>query len=130
MDKYINKVFIIGNLTKEPDYRVTANGAKVLSFSIAHNKNYKKGDEWETQTSFFNCSAFSARAETNKEKMHKGDRVLVEGELHWSSYETQDGGKREKVDITADRIVMIEAKDKAATGETYHYNNEFADIPF
>ncbi len=104
----INKVFLVGNLTRDPELRTTAGGTSVLTFGIAVNdriKNRQTG-EWEDRPNFIDCTMFGARAESVQKFIHKGNKVSIEGRLHWSQWE-KDGQKRTKLDVTVDGIEFM-----------------------
>lgn len=104
----INKVFISGNVTRDPELRSTAAGMPVLGFGVAVNdrmKNNKTG-EWEDRPNFLDCTMFGARAESLSRFMSKGQKVCVEGKLRWSQWE-RDGQKRAKVEIIAEEVVLM-----------------------
>ena len=104
----INKVILIGNLTRDPELRATPSGLSVLSFSIAVNdrrKNPSSG-EWEEVPNYIDCSMFGSRAEGLAKYLNKGSKVGVDGKLRWSQWE-KDGQKRSKVDVIVDNIDLL-----------------------
>lgn len=101
----INVVCISGNLTRDPEKRGKKD-SPVLSFGIAVNDRVKKGDEWEDRPNFFDCTIFGNRAKSLSNILKKGMPVTIKGKLHYSSWETEDGSKRSKVDITVEEIVL------------------------
>lgn len=109
----INKVFLTGNITRDPEKRM-AGETPVLSFGIAVNE-YRKEQQY---ANFFDCNVFGNQAKNLANILTKGDKVTVEGRLHYASWE-KDGQKRSKVDITADRVELFRAKaEKATDGDT------------
>lgn len=110
----INKVFLCGNITRNPEIRKTANGSAVLSFSIAVNdriKNQQTG-QWEDRPNFFDCVMFGPRADSIVHYMTKGMKVAVEGKLRWNQFE-KDGVKRSKVDVVIDDIELMQRRSNA-----------------
>lgn len=103
----INKVFVSGNLTRDPELRQTQGGMAVLGFGIAVNdrrKNPQTG-EWEDVPNFFDCTMFGARAQAVSQYISKGSKVFVEGKLRWSSWQDRSTGQnRSKVEIIVDEI--------------------------
>jgi single-strand DNA-binding protein len=99
-----NTITAIGNLTKDPELRFTANGGAIASFSIAVNKRWQKNGEWTEETSFFNVSAWSQLGENVAASLTKGARVIVYGELKQREYEDRDGNKRSTVEIVAQAV--------------------------
>lgn len=97
-------VTIIGNVTREPKLEYTPNGAAVLKIGVAVNRSWKKNDEWQEETSFFNVVAWSDLAENTSASLQKGDRVIVSGRLQQRSWETEGNEKRSAVEVVADDI--------------------------
>lgn len=110
----INKVFLCGNITRNPEIRKTANGSAVLGFSIAVNdriKNQQTG-QWEDRPNFFDCVMFGPRADSIVHYMAKGMKVSIEGKLRWNQWE-KDGVKRSKVDVVIDNIELMQRRSNA-----------------
>ena len=99
-----NRVVLAGNLTRDPELRVTHNGVPVCSFSIAVNRVRSKESE---VADFFNVSAWRELGETVANYKKKGDPILVEGRLQYRTWEAQDGAKRSAVDVVADRVQFL-----------------------
>lgn len=114
----LNDVKISGNLTDDPRKGLTQGGKVYISFSVAHNKNFKSGGEWKSYTTYVNVTLWGDPAEYVFEKLHKGSPVVVEGELYQSRWEGNDGQKRERVEITARRVQAVEKQDSG-----YHQDN-------
>lgn len=96
----INRVNISGNLTRDPELRVTTNGTQVLSFGVAVNdrrRNPQTG-EWEDYPNFVDCTMFGTRAEAVKRYLSKGSKIAIEGKLRYSSWE-KDGERRSKIEV-------------------------------
>lgn len=103
----LNKAFLIGNLTKDPELRHTTGGASVASFGIAVNRSYKSGDDWKKEVSFFNIVVWGKAGENCAKYLAKGRPALVEGRLANRSYEAQDGQKRNITEIVADNVQFL-----------------------
>ena len=112
---HFNKVILLGNLTRDPALRSTPSGTPMASFSLAvHTPRMgQRGTEGGGQEStakrrdevcFVDVVAFGRQAETAREYLRKGRAALVEGRLQWRSWESQDGQKRSKHEVLADRI--------------------------
>ncbi len=99
-----NTTTIAGNLTRDPELRFTPSGAAVTNFGLAATRRYKRGDEWEEQTSFLDVVCWRELAENTAESLTKGARVIVTGRLEQRSWETDAGEKRSKVEIVADEV--------------------------
>ena len=117
----MNKVFLIGNLTRDPELTETPSGVPVCRFAIAVNRNYASQDG-ERQTDFFNCTAWRAMAETIARYTKKGNKVAVTGSIQLRNYEDNQGVKRTAVDIIAQDIEFLTPK---ANSESF----DDADMP-
>jgi single-strand DNA-binding protein len=101
-----NTITVVGNVTRDPELRYTPSGQANLRLGIAVNRRWqnRQTNEWEEQVSFFNIVAWASLAENAGESLSKGTRVMVTGRLEQRSYETNDGEKRQVVEIVADEI--------------------------
>ena len=110
-----NKVILLGNLTRDPELRYAANGTAVVRFGLAVNtprpgqSNNEQGNpnERREEVCFVDIVAFGRQAETTSEYLSKGSGALVEGRLQWRSWEGQDGQKRSKHEVVAERIQFM-----------------------
>lgn len=106
----INRVVVSGNLTRDPELRVTPGGTQVLGFGVAVNdrrRNQRTG-EWEDYPNFIDCTMFGNRAEALSRILLKGMKVAIEGKLRYSSWENKNGGgRRSKVEIIPDEVVLM-----------------------
>ncbi len=104
----INRVNISGNLTRDPELRMTSGGTQVLSFGVAVNdrrRNPQTG-EWEDYPNFVDCTMFGTRAEAVSRYLSKGSKVAIEGKLRYSSWE-RDGQRRSKLEVIVDEIEFM-----------------------
>ena len=100
-----NTVTVIGNVTRDPELRYLTSGTALATFGIAWNNRYKdRNGEQVEDTSFFDVTCWRELADNVSESISKGDRVIVYGKLDQRSWETQEGEKRSKVEITADEV--------------------------
>ena len=102
----INRVLISGNLTRDPEMRVTGAGTQILQFGVAVNdrrRNPQTG-EWEDNPNFVDCVVFGARAEPLSRFLSKGTKVAIEGKLRYSAWETKDGQRRSKLEVVVDDL--------------------------
>jgi single-strand DNA-binding protein len=99
-----NTVTVIGNITRDPELRYTANGQANANFGLAVNRRWmnRQTNEWEERTSFFNVVCWREMADNVSESLQKGARVIVSGRLEQRSWETENGDKRSVVEIVAD----------------------------
>src|SRR3954469_12911746 len=101
---YINKVFLFGNLTRDPELRALPSGMNVASFSVATNRVYKDRDgKKQEQTDFHNVIVFGRQADTINQYLKKGSSVFVEGRMQTRSWE-KDGKKNYRTEVIADRV--------------------------
>ena len=104
----LNKVLLIGNLTRDPEPRFTPSGTQVTTFDIAINRTYRTKDgEKKEETCFVTIETWGRQAETCAEYLHKGSPVFVEGRLKFSKWESQTGEKRSKLEVTAERVQFL-----------------------
>jgi single-strand DNA-binding protein len=101
-----NTITLVGNVTRDPELRYTPSGQANVRLGIAVNRRWQNRttNEWEEQVSFFNVVGWGTLAENAGETLSKGTRVLVTGRLEQRSYETNDGEKRQVVEVIADEI--------------------------
>lgn len=112
---YLNKAFIIGNLTRDPELKALPSGTKVCSFSVATNRVYKDKDgNKKDSTEFHNIVAFAKLGELAGTYLKKGQQVLVEGRITTRSWET-NGEKKYRTEINADNI-QFGPKSSGASG--------------
>lgn len=114
----VNRVFISGNLTHDPELRYTPSGQAVTNFSIANNRRYTTpSGERKEETNFVRIVAWARQAETCSEYLKKGSPVLVEGSLMQRSWQTPEGQKRSVVEIRAQRVHFLAAPRAEAVEE-------------
>jgi len=102
---YLNKVLLIGNLTRDPELKALPSGTNVTQFSIATNRTYRDKDgNQKEQTEYHNIVVFGRQAETTAQYLKKGSSALIEGRLQTRSWEGQDGKKNYRTEIVADRV--------------------------
>lgn len=98
-------VTLIGNVTNDPELRFMEGGNGKVSFGIAVERSWKSGDEWKSETSFFNVIGWDPLASEASRVLTKGVRVMVSGRLQQRSYE-KDGEKRSIIEVVADEIAL------------------------
>lgn len=108
----VNKVFLIGNLGNDPEYKFSPNGVGILKFSIATSEKVKKGEDWEDKTDWHNIVAFGKTAEFVQEYLKKGMSVWVEGKLANNVWEDENGVKKYSYNIIAHKITILTPKGK------------------
>ena len=101
----MNKIFLIGNLTRDPELSETQSGIAVCRFAIAVNR--RRTSEGEPQTDFFNITAWRGLAESVARYCKKGNKVAVTGSVQIRTYEGNDGVKRTSVDVVAEDVEFL-----------------------
>ena len=103
---YINKVFLFGNLTRDPELRALPSGMNVVNFSVATNRTYKDRDgKKQEQTDFHNVVVFGRQADTVNQYLKKGSSVFVEGRMQTRSWDDKTSGeKKYRTEVVADRV--------------------------
>lgn len=114
----INKVIIIGNLTRDPVSKTTQSGQPIATFGVATNREWITRDsQRHTSTEFHEVVAWAKLAEISEKYLRKGKLVYIEGYLKTRSWESPDGqGKRYRTEIVAQDIVMLEKRPKDMEG--------------
>jgi len=115
---HLNRVLIVGNLTRDPELRFTSTGVPVANFKIASNKKYKddSGNSKE-DVCFIGIVAWQKLAESCSRFLKKGSAVLVEGELRSRFKENEDGSKRNLIEIRAFQIQFLDKKTETVPAE-------------
>ena len=114
----INVVVITGNLTRDPELRALPSGTSVCDLRVAVNtrrKNSASG-EWEDKPNYFDVKVWGAQGENAARFLSKGRAVGVQGRLEWREWETQEGQKRQAVDIIADSVQFLGSRDDSQNG--------------
>lgn len=113
----INKIILIGRLTRDPELKATNSGNHFCRFSLASNRNVynKQTGESRDEVGFFDCIAWGKAGETIHKYVQKGRRICVEGNLRWSSWEGLDGKKASKVEINVEGFQFLDSKQGEAT---------------
>lgn len=128
----MNKVMLIGNLTKDPDVRTTSGGASVTTLSIAVNRRFKD-KSGERVTDYFRIVTWNKLADICGKYLVKGSKVSVVGELQNRSYEANDGTERHVTEIVANEIEFLtpkgESKEQANFAEGFT-EIDGSDLPF
>lgn len=119
----MNKVILIGNLTKDPELKYApGSGTAITTFTLAVQRNFKN-TEGEYEADFVNCVAFQKLAETIANNLGKGRKIAIEGRLQVRSYE-KDGSKRYVTEIIANEMQFLDKKDGATNANTNANNSK------
>ena len=109
----MNKLTIIGNLTRDPELRVTSQGISVCSFTVAVNRRNAK--EGQPDADFFRVTAWRQLGENCGKFLAKGRKVAVVGAVSVSTYQANDGSTRAQMEVTADDVEFLSPKDQGFT---------------
>jgi single-strand DNA-binding protein len=125
----LNKVMLIGNLGSDPEMRFTPNGNPVTSFRMAASRSFLDSDgERKQETEWFTVVVWGKQAESCNQFISKGKQVYVEGRLRTRSWEGQDGQKRFRTEVVANRVIFLDRRALAALPEEGELEPE--DLPF
>lgn len=119
----MNRVVLVGRLTRDPELRTSGSGNSFVNFSVAVNRNYASNNG-EREADFINCIAFNKQAENLSRYIRKGGLVGIDGRLQTRSYTAQDNTKRTVMEVICDTINFLEPKNASAprsTGNEYDY---------
>lgn len=112
----LNKVMLIGNLTRDPELRTTQNGTNVASFGLATNSVWTDASgQRQEKVEFHNIVTWKRLAEICSQYLHKGSKVYIEGRLQTRSWDDQTGNKRYITEIVADNMIMLDSKGSSSS---------------
>jgi single-strand DNA-binding protein len=141
----INRVVLVGNLTRDPEVRQTPSGTSVCSLRIAVNSRRRdESGQWTDKPNYFSISVFGNQAESCAQYLSKGRPVAIDGRLDWREWQTQDGQKREAVEIVAESVQFLGSRGDgdlsgggnqfvpagASSGTDADFQGTDDDIPF
>ncbi len=113
----LNKVFLIGNLTRDPELRYTPSGTAIVGFGIAINRTWTGPDgEKKEDVCYVDINMFGKRAEVIEKHFSKGNPIFIEGRLQFQQWETKDGQKRNALRVVAEDFQFIGAKGATSQG--------------
>jgi single-strand DNA-binding protein len=114
----INRVVLVGNLTRDPELRHTPGGTPVCSLRIAVNSRRKdESGQWVDKPNYFSISVFGNQAESCTQYLSKGRPVAIDGRLEWREWQAQDGAKRESVEVVADSVQFLGSRGDGGGGD-------------
>jgi single-strand DNA-binding protein len=135
MSKSLNKVQLIGNLTRAPELKFTPAGAAYCNFGIATNREWKVDGENKQQTDFHNIVAWQKLAEICAQLLKKGTKVYVEGRIQNREWDGQDGQKVRRTEIVIEDMIIVDSKRDGASSnnssgepEVYEEKNVVEEI--
>jgi single-strand DNA-binding protein len=113
----INRVTLIGRLTRDPELRHTSGGDAVCSMRLAVNSRARdETGQWGDKPNFFDVTVFGRQAESVSNYLTKGRRVGVDGRLSWREWQAQDGSKRQNVEVIASDVVFLDGRGDGEGG--------------
>jgi single-strand DNA-binding protein len=122
----INRVVLVGNLTRDPELKHTPGGTPVTSLRIAVNGRRKdETGQWVDKPNYFSVSVFGNQAESCAQYLSKGRPVAIDGRLEWREWQSQDGGKREAVEVVADSVQFLGSRGDGEGGGPGGGGNQF-----
>jgi single-strand DNA-binding protein len=116
----INRVTLVGRLTRDPELKHLPSGSAVLEMGLAVNgRKQDASGQWVDKPNFFDVKVFGNQAEMLSQHLAKGRRIGVDGRLDWSSWESQDGGNRSKVEVIAQSVQFLDSRGDGGEGGSY-----------
>lgn len=110
----LNKVMLIGRLTRDPDFK-SVKGTSVANFSLANNRSYSVNNERKEETHYFDCEVWGKLAEILRDYGKKGKQIAVEGRLAQSTWDTPDGKKASKIRVRVDTFQLLGGNSGTST---------------
>jgi len=121
----LNRVVLLGRLTRDPEFKIIGQSS-VVNFSVANNRVYVSNGEKREETNFFDCEAWGKLADVLKQYAKKGKQVAIEGRLKQSTWDTPDGKKASKIRIQVENCQLLGGLTGAA-GEPSHSNAQYPE---
>lgn len=127
----MNKVFLIGNLTRDPELSTTGSGVKFCRFTLAVSRSYSRDGKRETD--FLPVVVWRAQADNCARYLKKGSKAAVSGSVQTRSYDTQDGSRRYVTEIAADEVQFLSTKNDDVKDDSVDFDDLTPiddDLPF
>lgn len=128
----LNKIIVIGHLTRNPELRYTPNGTPVTALGLATSRKYKQDDELKEDVCFVDVVVFGKKAEHCGQYLTKGSGIIVDGRLQQRRWETEDGQKRSKHEIVAQTVTFMPKRDASSQDSDHAVHAEdtsMDDVP-
>src|SRR6201991_1538577 len=125
----INRVIITGNLTRDPELRSLPSGMAVCSLRIATNTRRKENGEWVDKPNYFSVTVWGAQGENCARFLSRGRGVCIDGRLEWREWQTQEGQKREAIEIVADAVQFLGGREDGVGGGNGNGFAPHSDVP-
>lgn len=133
MASNFNKVFLMGNLTRDIELKKTPNNMSVANVGLAVNRQYRSGDENREETTFVDCEAWGRTAEVMNQYLKKGRPVFLEGRLKLDQWQDREGNNRSKLKVVIENFQFIDSRgggDSQPQSTTAHQPVPEDEIPF
>lgn len=125
-----NKIIIVGNLTRDVELRYLNTGSAVATLGLASNRRYKKQDGTPVDdTCFVDVTLFGRSAEVANQYLRKGSKVLIEGRLHYETWQDQQGMRRSKHTVIAESMQMLDSKQSQGFSPQGEYAQDYSNTP-
>ncbi|MCK4980240.1 MAG: single-stranded DNA-binding protein [Candidatus Delongbacteria bacterium] len=118
----VNKVFLIGNLGKDPDVKFTPSGVQIAKFSMATSERFKRGDNWEEKTDWHNIVLFGRQAEYSGEYLKKGMTVFLEGKISTRTWDDENGIRKYITEIIGNSVKNLSPRRDSNYDPNYNAN--------
>lgn len=122
----LNKVILIGNLTRDIELRYTQAGSAIANLGLATNRRWKDRNtgEQKEEVTFVDITVFGRQAETANQYLRKGSKVLIEGRLKFDQWTDQNGQKRSKLSVTAESLQFLDSKEQSGNNQQQGAHNQ------
>jgi len=127
-----NKVIMVGHLTKDPEIRYTASSMPICTFRLAVKNRFRSGDEWKEDVCYIDVVTFGRQAENVVACLNMGSMVLAEGRLNYREWQGENGEKRSKYEVVADKVEFLDRhrRDEVEPVSPHGSTQNLDDIPF
>lgn len=106
----LNRVILVGRLTKDPVLKILPSGAKQAEVTIVHNRRYRQGEEWKEEVNFFDVVAYGKLADKIVNGANRGELVIVEGRLRQERWQTEEGENSSRIRVVCEHFRVIQQK--------------------
>ncbi|MBL8019696.1 MAG: single-stranded DNA-binding protein [Leptospirales bacterium] len=125
----LNRVVLVGRLTRDPELKSVGSGSTLCKFGIANNRSYTTGGDKRDEVNFFNCTAWGKQAEILGQYARKGKQLAIEGRLQYRSWDGSDGKKQSAVDIIVENFQFLGSRDDGGGSGSRGSNSGSGDYP-
>ena len=122
----MNKIILVGRLTKDPEVRTTSAGFNTVNFTVAVNRNFKN-KEGNYDADFLPCVAFRSTADFVSKFFKKGSMISLDGRVQTRNYDAQDGSKRYVTEVVVENVEFVGGKNEGSSNQPS--NNDYVDAP-